>query len=170
MQDTLSTELDELDEEVESRLQMSSGHQTTGNTLELHLAARRGDLETVRFLTDNQHQNPLHPPSSLPPFLTHCSHTLTFPPPSPPPLPLFPSLISLSAEVIYSYCPVALQDPRITMLIQTGEKATFERATSEEEYCQVLTEKTYRIRKQVEAKRNAINSATARKFLARTHV
>ena len=56
------------------------------------------------------------------------------------------------------------------MLIQTGEKATFERATSEEEYCQLLTEKTYRIRKQVEAKRNTINSATARKFLARTHV
>ena len=56
------------------------------------------------------------------------------------------------------------------MLIQTGEKATFERATSQEEYHQILTEKMYRIRKQVEVKRTAMSSAVARKFLTRTQV
>lgn len=56
------------------------------------------------------------------------------------------------------------------MLIQTGEKATFERAASQEEYRQILTEKTHQVRKQVEAKRMARNSAVARKFLTRTQV
>ena len=33
----------------------SEHHRTT----ELHRAARRGDLDTVRFLTEEKHQNPL---------------------------------------------------------------------------------------------------------------
>ena len=35
------------------------GHQITGSTPELHLAAKSGDLETVRLLTDKEHQNSL---------------------------------------------------------------------------------------------------------------
>ena len=57
IQDPLSRELDELDEE--STLQLSRGHQITGSKPELHLAARREDLQTVRLLVDDQHQNPL---------------------------------------------------------------------------------------------------------------
>ena len=45
-------ELDELDEELEGSLQISS-------VQKIHLAARRGDLETVTFLVDREHQNPL---------------------------------------------------------------------------------------------------------------
>ena len=51
-------ELEEL-EEFESTLEISSGQLITGNTLGLHLAAMIGDLETVRLLTDKEHQNPL---------------------------------------------------------------------------------------------------------------
>ena len=47
----------ELDEE--STLQVSSGRQLTESIPELHLAARRGDLERVKFLIDNEHQTPL---------------------------------------------------------------------------------------------------------------
>ena len=50
----MSRELDE-----ERTLQSSSGHQLTESIPELHLAAKRGDLERVKFLTDNEHQNPL---------------------------------------------------------------------------------------------------------------
>ena len=45
-------ELDELDEELEGSLQISS-------VQKIHLAARRGDLETVMFLVDREDQNPL---------------------------------------------------------------------------------------------------------------
>ena len=48
-----------MDEGFENNLQISSGHQITGDRSELHLAARKGDLETVKFLTDKKHQNPL---------------------------------------------------------------------------------------------------------------
>ena len=48
----MTKELEEL-EEFESTLEISSGQLITGNTPELHLAARRGDLETVRLLTDS---------------------------------------------------------------------------------------------------------------------
>ena len=54
----MSEELEELDE-FESTLEISSGQQITGNTPELHLAAKKGDLETVRLLTGEEHQNPL---------------------------------------------------------------------------------------------------------------
>ena len=53
MQDRLSEELDELDEESECTLYVSSGHQITGSKPELHLAAKRGDLERLKFLKDN---------------------------------------------------------------------------------------------------------------------
>ena len=56
--DPLSKELDELDD-YEGSLQTSSGHQISGNTPELHLAARRSDLEAVKFLTDKEHQKPV---------------------------------------------------------------------------------------------------------------
>ena len=36
-----------------------SGQQLTRSIPELHLAAMRGDLERVKFLVDNEHQNPL---------------------------------------------------------------------------------------------------------------
>ena len=54
----MSKELEEL-EEFESTLEISSGQLIAGNTPELHLAAMRGDLGTVRLLTDKEHQNPL---------------------------------------------------------------------------------------------------------------
>ena len=54
----MSKELEEF-EEFESTLEISSGQLITGNRPELHLAAMRGDLETVRLLTDKEHQNPL---------------------------------------------------------------------------------------------------------------
>ena len=50
IQDILSNELDELDEEFEGSLQISS-------VQNIHLAARREDLETVMFLKEPQ--NPL---------------------------------------------------------------------------------------------------------------
>ena len=61
IQNPLSKELDEQIEEF----QLSSGHQLTENAPELqladlHLAALRGDLETVRFVADNKPRNPLH--------------------------------------------------------------------------------------------------------------
>ena len=55
----MSKELDERNEEFECTFQISSGHQLTENAPELHLgdlhlAALRGDLETVRFIADNK--------------------------------------------------------------------------------------------------------------------
>ena len=47
-----SNELDELDEEFEGSLQISSPQN-------IHVAARRGDLETVMSLVDKECQNPL---------------------------------------------------------------------------------------------------------------
>ena len=55
----MSKELQELDKEFKVTLQISSGHQRTENTPELHLAAMRGDMETVSFLIAKQHKNPL---------------------------------------------------------------------------------------------------------------
>ena len=46
----MSRELDE-----ERTLQSSSGHQLMESIPELHLAAKGGDLERVKFLTDNEH-------------------------------------------------------------------------------------------------------------------
>ena len=60
-------------------------------------------------------------------------------------------------EAIYPVSdPVALQDRRVTSLIQYAmkvEKAMFETATSREEYYQLLAEKIYRIRKELEQRR-----------------
>ena len=38
---------------------MSEASSEHHRTSELHHAARRGDLDTVRFLTEEKHQNPL---------------------------------------------------------------------------------------------------------------
>ena len=60
-------------------------------------------------------------------------------------------------EAIYPVSePVALQDRQVTSLIQYAmkvEKAMFETATSREEYYQLLAEKIYRIRKELEQRR-----------------
>ena len=57
MQDPLSKELEELDD-FERIHQLSSEHQRTENTPALHYAALIGDLESVKFLTD-EHKKPL---------------------------------------------------------------------------------------------------------------
>ena len=52
--------------------------------------------------------------------------------------------------------PMALQDRRVPSLIQyvmKVEKVMFETATSRDEYYQLLAEKIYRIRKEVEERR-----------------
>ena len=61
MQDHLSGEPDELEEfeNTHNILIISSGQQITRIIPELHLAAWTGDLETVKLLTDKEHQNPL---------------------------------------------------------------------------------------------------------------
>ena len=61
MQDHLSEEPDELEEfeNTHNILIISSGQQITRIIPELHLAAWTGDLETVKLLTDKEHQNPL---------------------------------------------------------------------------------------------------------------
>ena len=94
--------------------------------------------------------------SSLPPSLSpslYSSNPLSFLPTSIPP----PSLPPSSVETIYPIQnPTALQDQRVSSLIQYAmkvEKAMFEMATSREEYYQLLAEKIYRIRKELDERR-----------------
>ena len=84
-----------------------------------------------------------------------------------------PSTLSFSAETLYTYRPIALQDPRVPMLIQYAmkvEKTMFETATSREQYYQLQAEKTDWIRKMLVERRRRMNSAVAKKFLERTRV
>ena len=68
-----------------------------------------------------------------------------------------PSMFHCSVETIYPIQnPNALQDQRVSSLIQYAmkvEKAMFETASSREEYYQLLAEKIYRIRKELEERR-----------------
>ena len=54
----MCNELEEFDYtlHIHQSSEASSEHHST---TELHRAARRGDLDTVRFLTEEKHQNPL---------------------------------------------------------------------------------------------------------------
>ena len=84
-----------------------------------------------------------------PPPSIHTAHTHTrIPPP-------------ISVEAIYLVQdPALFQDPRIAMLIQYAmkvENTFFETATSREEYYQLLAEKIYRIRKELEERRKMKN-------------
>ena len=67
------------------------------------------------------------------------------------------SFLSYSIEVIYpNPNPHALQDQRFSSLVQYAmnvEKAMFEMATGREKYYQLLAEKIYRIRKELEERR-----------------
>ena len=86
--------------------------------------------------------------------------------------PSYSSTLSFSADTLYTYHPIALQDPRVPMLIQyvmKVEKTMFEAATSQEEYYQLLAEKTDWVRKML-VERRRMNSAVAKKFLLRTRV
>ena len=61
--------------------------------------------------------------------------------------------------------PMAVQDPRVPSLIQYAmkvEKAMFETATSREEYYQLIAEKVYRIRKELEERRRVKNEMERR--------
>ena len=61
--------------------------------------------------------------------------------------------------------PKALQDQRVASLIQYSmkvEKAMFETATSREEYYQLVAEKIYQIRKELEERRKAKNKMEKR--------
>ena len=61
--------------------------------------------------------------------------------------------------------PMALQDRHVASLIQYSmkvEKAMFETATSQEEYYQLVAEKIYRIRKELEERRKAKNKMEKR--------
>ncbi len=72
-----------------------------------------------------------------------------------------PTSLHVSVEAIYPVQdPVALQDRRVASLIQYAmkvEKAIFETATSREEYYQLVAEKIYRIRKELEERRRIKN-------------
>ena len=72
-------------------------------------------------------------------------------------IPVCSLLPLLSVEAIYPIQnPNASQDQQVSSLIQYAmkvEKAMFETASSREEYYQLLAEKIYRIRKELEERR-----------------
>jgi len=55
----LYKELEEFDYTLHIHQSPSEASSEHHRTTELHRAARRGDLDTVRFLTEEEHQNPL---------------------------------------------------------------------------------------------------------------
>ena len=52
-------ELEEFVYTLDINQSLSEASSEHNRTTELHRAARRGDLDTVRFLTEEKHQNPL---------------------------------------------------------------------------------------------------------------